>query len=231
MVIKVSFRFLGLTLTYRAKNRKKKTQYQLLLVKASYIGRNVKSKELIGCFDEIFISKLIFMLCLSNRQCRGHYDFGLSVCLCVRACAYVPRRGHSDRLAIDFQLLQKELFIKLLFCCFGFVLLTVLASVVQCRQLLIRNVQDLSILYDHYLPTVTLIIIGIPSPTYSFTLGLNPSFSANPPYRSLSFFSFRFHYMDFPDCLLLLLSISVFLLFSFSVFTLFQLSVPCGRLS
>ena len=44
---------------------------------------------------------------------------------------------------------------------------------------------------DHYLPTVILIIIGIPSPTHSFTLGLNPSFSANPPYRSLSFFSFR----------------------------------------
>ena len=42
-----------------------------------------------------------------------------------------------------------------------------------------------------------------------------------PPYRSLSFFSFRIHYMDFPDRLLLLLSISVFLLFSFSVFTLF----------
>ena len=56
-------------------------------------------------------------------------------------------------------------------------------------------------------------IIGIPSPTHSFTLGLNPSFSANPPYRSLSFFSFRIHYMDFPDCLLLVLSISVFLLF------------------
>ena len=32
------------------------------------------------------------------------------------------------------------------------------------------------ILYDHYLPTVILIIIGIPSPTHSFTLGLNPSF-------------------------------------------------------
>jgi len=48
------------------------------------------------------------------------------------------------------------------------------------------------------------------------------SFSANPPYHSLSFFSFRIHYIDFPDCLLLLLSISVFLLFSFfSVFTLF----------
>jgi len=43
-------------------------------------------------------------------------------------------------------------------------------------------------IYDHYLPTVILIIIGIPSPTYSFTVGLNPSFSANPPYRGLSFF-------------------------------------------
>ena len=53
---------------------------------------------------------------------------------------------------------------------------------------------------------------------HSFTLGLNPSFSANPPYRSLSFFSFTIHYMDFPDCLLLLLSISVFLLFSFFLF-------------
>ena len=77
----------------------------------------------------------------------------------------------------------------------------------------------------HYLPTVILIvilIIGIPAPTHSFTLGLNPSFSANPPYRTLFFFSFRFHCMDFPDCLLLLLSTSVYLLFSFfSVFTLF----------
>ena len=85
-------------------------------------------------------------------------------------------------------------------------------------------------IFDSYsLPTVILIeviviliIMGIPSPTHSFTLGLNPSFSANPPYRSLSFFSFRIHCMDFPDCLLLLLSISVFLLFSFSVFTLFS---------
>jgi len=34
-------------------------------------------------------------------------------------------------------------------------------------------------------------------------------------------FLIRIHYMDFPYCLLLLLSISVFLLFSFSVFTHF----------
>ena len=32
---------------------------------------------------------------------------------------------------------------------------------------------------------VILIIIGIPSPTHSLTLCLNPSFSANPSYRSL----------------------------------------------
>ena len=51
---------------------------------------------------------------------------------------------------------------------------------------------------------------------------LKSFYSANPPYRSLSFVSFKIHYIDFPDCLLLLLSISVFLLFSFfSVFTLF----------
>jgi len=58
-------------------------------------------------------------------------------------------------------------------------------------------------------------IIGIPSPTRSLfhSIGLNPSFSANPPYRSLSFLSFKIHYMDFPDCLLLLLSISVFFTF------------------
>ena len=96
----------------------------------------------------------------------------------------------------------------------------------------IRPTQNLHPLIDHQknllqvircLPTVILIIIGIPSPTHSFTLGLNPSFSANPPYYSLSFFSIRIHYMDFPDCLLLLLSISVFLLFSFfSVFTIFS---------
>jgi len=50
---------------------------------------------------------------------------------------------------------------------------------------------------------------------------LKSPFSANPPYRSLSFFSFRIHYMDFPDCLLLLLSISVFLFFYFFLFCTF----------
>jgi len=68
---------------------------------------------------------------------------------------------------------------------------------------------------------------------HSRLTGVNPSFSANPPYRSLSLFSFRIHYMDFPDCLLLLLSISVFLFF-FSFFPCiytFLLSVSCGRLS
>ena len=45
--------------------------------------------------------------------------------------------------------------------------------------------------------------------------------TANPPYRSLSFVSFKIHFMDFPDCLLLLLNISVFLLFSFFCFYTF----------
>ena len=35
--------------------------------------------------------------------------------------------------------------------------------------------------------TSALIIIGILSPTHSLTLGLNPSFSANPPYPAFSF--------------------------------------------
>ena len=47
---------------------------------------------------------------------------------------------------------------------------------------------------------------------------LKSSLSSNPPYRSLSFVSFKIHYMDLPDCLLLLLSISVFLLFTFFLF-------------
>ena len=103
------------------------------------------------------------------------------------------------------------------FCCFRFVCIYVLYC---CVAFCVRAF-NCRILYDHYLPTVILIIIGIPSPTHSFTLGLNPSFPANPPYRSLSFFSFKIHYMDFADCLLLLLSISVTLLFSFFCFYTF----------
>jgi len=82
------------------------------------------------------------------------------------------------------------------------------------------------ILYDHYLPTVILfvilIIIGIPSPTHSFTLGLNPSFSANPPYRSLSFFLFRVSLYGFPRLFTVTSEHIRLLLFSFSVFTLFS---------
>ena len=40
---------------------------------------------------------------------------------------------------------------------------------------------------DAVILIVTLIIIGIPSPTHSLTLGLNPSFSANPPYPAFPF--------------------------------------------
>ena len=50
-----------------------------------------------------------------------------------------------------------------------------------------------------------LLLSGIPSPIHSFIPGLKPSFSANPFHRSPSFFFFRIHYMDSPDCLLLLL--------------------------
>jgi len=45
--------------------------------------------------------------------------------------------------------------------------------------------------------TFTLIIISIPSPPHSFIPDLKPSFSANPPRRSLPFF-FRTDYMDSP---------------------------------
>ena len=88
----------------------------------------------------------------------------------------------------------------------------------SCAEHLTVESYTIIISLQSYIPGIVILVIGIPSPTHSFTLGLNPSFSANPPYRSLSFFSFRFYYMDFPDCLLLLLSISVFLLFSFFLF-------------
>ena len=55
-----------------------------------------------------------------------------------------------------------------------------------------------------------LLLFGIPSPTHSFIPGLKPSFSANPSHCSPTFFFFRIHYMDSPDCLLLFLNISVF---------------------
>ena len=66
----------------------------------------------------------------------------------------------------------------------------------------ITRVLSLYIIIRSLSPYSHTFITGIPSPTHSLNLGLNPSFSANPPYRTLSFFSFRFHYMDFPDCLL-----------------------------
>ena len=46
--------------------------------------------------------------------------------------------------------------------------------------------------------------------THSFFRGLKPFFSANPSHCSPSFFFFNTHYTDFPYCLLLFLSISVF---------------------
>jgi len=58
--------------------------------------------------------------------------------------------------------------------------------------------------------TVILIISSSSSlsPPHSFIPGLKPSFSAILPNAAFLFF-FRTDYMDSPDCLLLLLSISV----------------------
>ena len=55
-----------------------------------------------------------------------------------------------------------------------------------------------------------LLLLGISLPTHSFIPDLKPSFSANPSHRSPSFLFFGIHYMIPPDCLLLLLSTSVF---------------------
>jgi len=49
--------------------------------------------------------------------------------------------------------------------------------------------EHLTVFNGHYLPTVILIIIGIPSPTHSFIPVVKPSFSTNPSHRSF-FFSF-----------------------------------------
>ena len=50
------------------------------------------------------------------------------------------------------------------------------------------------------LPTVILIIIGIPSTTHSFIPGLIPSFSANPSHRSLFFFRHGFRRLFTVTC-------------------------------
>jgi len=67
-----------------------------------------------------------------------------------------------------------------------------------------------------------------PSPPHSFIPGLKPPFSANSSHRSLFLaYFFTADSTDFPDCLPILLSLSV-LLFLFSTF---QLLVTCGRFS
>ena len=64
-----------------------------------------------------------------------------------------------------------------------------------------------------------LLLFGIPSPTHSFVPGLKPSFSVNPSHRSPSFFFFRIHYIDSPECLLLFLSLSIFYFLFFCFYT------------
>jgi len=70
------------------------------------------------------------------------------------------------------------------------------------------------------LPTVTLIIISIPSPPHSFIPVLKPSFSANLSHCSLSFFLQDWLH-GFPRLFTVTSEHIRFLLFSFSVFTLF----------
>jgi len=53
---------------------------------------------------------------------------------------------------------------------------------------LIAVLSEPVIMCGHYLPTVILIFIGILSPTYSFILGLIPSFSANTSHQPFLFF-------------------------------------------
>ena len=76
------------------------------------------------------------------------------------------------------------------------------------------------ILHGRYLPTIILIIIGIPSPTHSFTPGLKPSFSANPFHRSLSFSSSGFT-IWIPQTVSVTAEHILLLLFTFSAFYTF----------
>ena len=72
----------------------------------------------------------------------------------------------------------------------------------------VQSIQLENLIRSSMLLTVIL-IISFPSPTHSFIPGLKHFFSANPSHPSLPFI-FRTDYMDSPDWLLLLLSISVF---------------------
>jgi len=90
-------------------------------------------------------------------------------------------------------------------CSYG---VSLLIAVVQSRAFNRR------ILYGHYLPTVILIIIGIPLPTYSFILGLIPSFSANTSHQPFLFFlQVSLHYS--PRLLTFSLLAYPYLLFNF----------------
>ena len=61
-----------------------------------------------------------------------------------------------------------------------------------------------------YCTLVLSIIFSISSPPHSFIPGLKPSSSANPSHRSLLYLFFRTDSTDSPDCLPILLGISVF---------------------
>ena len=85
--------------------------------------------------------------------------------------------------------------------------------------------RDSSIYSDHYLPIVilivTLIIIGIPSPTHSFTLGLNPSFCKSSLQQPFLFL-LQVSLYGFPRLFTVTSEhIRLFYFLVFSVFTLF----------
>jgi len=76
--------------------------------------------------------------------------------------------------------------------------------------------------------TFIFIIISIPSPRHSLISGLKHFFYVNSFHHGLSFLT---DYVDSPDCLLILLSISVYYFLVFFLFYTFLLLVPCGILS
>jgi len=79
----------------------------------------------------------------------------------------------------------------------------------------------------HYLPTVILIVIGIPLPTHSFIPNLKLFFCKSFPLQPF-LFSLSIHYMDSPR---LFTSEHIRLYFFSFLFHTFWLSLSCGRLN
>ena len=92
-------RFLGSTLTYRAKNRKMKTYIEVDR------GRNVKSKELFGCFNEIFISTVFTLLHKSSIKSRKHTaTLSASLPVLLNLAVHVLSTATPLTCSIDFKI-------------------------------------------------------------------------------------------------------------------------------